>query len=153
VGEASADGDAATRDQGSQQSGDANGDEATDDGASDGPAPVTLAGGAFRSLEHASSGTALLVELPDGSRYLRLQDLETSNGPDLRVVLTDQPLSEDWRVWDDGELLDLGGLKGNIGSSNYAIGSKVDLATFRTAVIWCRRFSVGFAVAPLEPAA
>jgi len=156
VGEAPAEGDAAAQDQGSQQSGDANGDEATDDGAPDGPTPasepVTLAEGAFRSLEHASSGTALLVELPDGSRYLRLQDLETSNGPDLRVVLTDQPLSEDWRVWDDGELIDLGGLKGNIGSSNYAIGSKVDLGTFRTAVVWCRRFSVGFAVAPLEPA-
>jgi len=113
--------------------------------------PVTVAGGSFTSLEHETTGTALVVELEDGTRFLRLEDLETSNGPDLRVVLTDQPLSDDWQVWDDGELLDLGPLKGNIGSSNYEIPSSVDLGSFRTAVIWCRRFSVGFAVAPLDP--
>lgn len=111
--------------------------------------PITLARGGFTGLEHETSGAALVVELEDGTRFLRLEDLETSNGPDLRVVLTDQPLSEDWQVWDDGELLDLGPLKGNIGSSNYEIPANVDLGDFQTAVIWCRRFSVGFAVAPL----
>lgn len=110
---------------------------------------VTLAQGGFTSLEHTTTGAALVVELEDGTRFLRLEDLETSNGPDLRVVLTDQPLSDDWQVWDDGELLDLGPLKGNIGSSNYEIPESVDLGDFQTAVIWCRRFSVGFAVAPL----
>jgi Electron transfer DM13 len=30
------------------------------------------------------------------------------------------------------------------------IPTSVDLGDFRTAVIWCRRFSVGFGVAPLE---
>ncbi len=114
--------------------------------------PVTLARGGFTSLEHTTTGTALVIELEDGTRYLRLEDLETSNGPDLRVVLTDQPLSDDWDVWDDGRLVDLGALKGNIGSSNYEIPANVDLADFETAVIWCRRFSVGFAVAPLGAA-
>jgi hypothetical protein len=115
--------------------------------------PVTLARGGFTSLEHATTGTALVLELEDGTRFLRLEDLETSNGPDLRVVLTDQPLSDDWDVWDDGELVDLGALKGNIGNSNYEIPANVDLADLETAVIWCRRFSVGFAVAPLDPPA
>ena len=113
--------------------------------------PVTLARGGFTSLEHATTGTAVVLELEDGTRYLRLEDLETSNGPDLRVILTDQPVSDDWHVWDDGEYADLGALKGNIGSSNYEIPANVDLADFETAVIWCRRFSVGFAVAPLDP--
>jgi hypothetical protein len=121
-------------------------EEMTDDDPS---GPVTLARGRFRGLEHETSGTALVVELPDGSRFLRLEDLETSNGPDLRVILTDQPLSEDWHVWDDGELVDLGPLKGNLGSSNYEIPQSVDLDGFRTAVVWCRRFSVGFGVAPI----
>jgi hypothetical protein len=115
--------------------------------------PLTLAEGAFASLEHATTGTVLLVELEDGTRFLRLEDLETSNGPDLRVILSDQPPSDDWHVWDDGRYVDLGGLKGNLGSSNYEIPSTVDLTDFETAVIWCRRFSVGFGVAPLEPAA
>jgi Electron transfer DM13 len=113
--------------------------------------PVTLAEGGFASREHATSGTALVVELEDGSRFLRLQDLETSNGPDLRVILSDQPPSDDWHVWDDGRYVDLGGLKGNLGSSNYEIPADVDLDDFETAVIWCRRFSVGFGVAPLDP--
>ena len=92
-------------------------------------------------------------ELEDGSRFLRLEDLETSNGPDLRVIITDQPVSEDWHVWDDGAYLDLGPLKGNVGNSNYRIPRSVDLGDYRTAVIWCRRFSVGFGVAPLGPPA
>ena len=112
---------------------------------------VTLALGEFRGLEHDSSGTALVLELPDGSRFLRLEDLDTSNGPDLRVYLSDAPASDDWYVYDDGEFVDLGGLKGNMGSSNYEIPDEVDLSKFKSAVVWCRRFSVGFAVAPLEP--
>lgn len=112
--------------------------------------PMTLAQGSFASLEHTTTGTALVIELEDGRRFLRLDGLETSSGPDLRVILTDQPLSDDWDVWDDGELVDLGPLKGNIGSSNYEIPTSVDLGDFVTSVIWCRRFSVGFGVAPLE---
>ena len=134
-------------------------DEAADIGAAAGGGaggggtsePITLARGGFTSLEHETAGTALVVELENGSRFLRLEDLETSNGPDLRVILTDQPVSEDWDVWDDGEYVDLGALKGNLGSSNYEIPANVDLQDVETAVIWCRRFSVGFGVAPLEP--
>ena len=114
---------------------------------SDGPA--TLAQGSFTSLEHTTTGAVVVLELEDGTLYLRLEDLETSNGPDLRVILTDQPLSDDWHVWDDGEVVDLGPLKGNLGNSNYEIPPSLDLGDFQTAVIWCRRFSVGFAVAPL----
>jgi hypothetical protein len=110
----------------------------------------TVASGAFRSLEHGTSGRAALIELGDGRRFLRLEDLDTSNGPDLRVYLTDQPLSDDWHVWDDGEFVDLGALKGNVGSSNYLVPAGVDLWRFETAVVWCRRFTVGFGVAPLD---
>ena len=113
--------------------------------------PVELALGEFASLEHTTTGTALVLELDDGRRFLRLQDLETSNGPDLRVYLSSVPASDDWYVYDDEEFVDLGGLKGNLGSSNYAIPANVNLADFETAVVWCRRFSVGFGVAPLDP--
>lgn len=113
--------------------------------------PVMLAMGEFASLEHETSGTALIIELKDGRRFLRLQGLETSNGPDLRVYLSSVPAQDDWYVYDDGRFVDLGGLKGNLGSSNYEIPPNVDLSDFETAVIWCRRFSVGFGVAPLEP--
>jgi hypothetical protein len=68
------------------------------------------------------------------------------------VYLSDRPASDDWFVYDDGRFVDLGPLKGNLGSSNYEIPREVDLSEYRSAVVWCRRFSVGFAVAPLDPA-
>jgi hypothetical protein len=113
--------------------------------------PVTLSRGSFRSLEHGSSGRAVVLSLPDGSRFLRLEDLNTSNGPDLHMYLSDAPSQEDWYVYDDGAYVDLGSLKGNIGSSNYRIPSGIDLGRYRSAVVWCARFHVGFAVAPLDP--
>lgn len=124
--------------------------DGTDEDEVGDPGGVTeLASGEFVRLEHATTGRVRLVELEDGSRFVRLEDLETSDGPDLRIYLTDQPLSDDWHVWDDGAYVDLGALKGNIGDSNYEIPGDLDLSRYRTVVIWCRRFTVGFAVAPI----
>jgi hypothetical protein len=108
-----------------------------------------LAEGAFRSLEHATAGHAVLVRRPDGRTLLRLEDLQTSNGPELRVMLSTIPAQDDWFVYDDGPHLDLGPLHGNIGSSNYEVPEGTDLSGYVSAVIWCKRFSVGFGVAPL----
>jgi hypothetical protein len=36
-----------------------------------------------------------------------------------------------------------------IDPQNYEIPRDVDLERFRSAVVWCERFGVGFAVAPL----
>jgi hypothetical protein len=108
-----------------------------------------LSSGRFGSLEHDTTGLVRIVALEDGSRFVRLEGLDTSDGPDLRIYLTDQPLSDDWGVWDDGKYVDLGALKGNIGDSNYRIPDDVDVSGFRTVVIWCRRFTVGFGVAPI----
>jgi hypothetical protein len=78
-----------------------------------------------------------------------LEDLETSNGPDLRVYLTDRPLSRDFHGCDDGFFVDLGPLKGNVGDRNHRTPDTLELERVRTAVVWCRRFKVGVAVAPV----
>ena len=57
-----------------------------------------------------------------------------------------------WFVFDDGEYVDLGSLKGNKGSQNYAIPADVDLADLTSVAIWCDRFSVSFGAAELSPA-
>ncbi|HYI46663.1 MAG TPA: DM13 domain-containing protein [Actinomycetota bacterium] len=110
---------------------------------------LTLARGEFRSLEHDTHGTATTLEIPDGRRYLRLEGLDTSNGPDLRVYLSEIPASDDWYAYGE-RFVDLGSLKGNRGDQNYALPEGLDLSRFKSAVIWCRRFTVGFGVAPLE---
>ena len=112
-----------------------------------------LARGELISHEHASTGSVVLLRLADGSRVLRLQDLDTSDGPLLKVWLTDAPViegSEGWYVFDDGRHVDLGELKGNIGSSNYPIPADVDLGGLTSVSIWCDRFDVSFAAAALS---
>jgi len=82
--------------------------------------------------------------------YLRFEDLDTSNGPDVVVYLSPRHASDDWHGWDQGAYLDLGSLKGNIGDQNYLLPADADVSSSASAVIWCRRFKVGFAVAPLD---
>ncbi|WP_405577967.1 DM13 domain-containing protein [Streptomyces sp. NBC_01092] len=116
------------------------------------PGPVTLAGGELISHEHATSGTVKLVRLADGSHVVRLENLDTSNGPDLRVWLTDAPVKEGvggWRVFDDGAYVSLGSLKGNKGSQNYVVPQDADLSRYSSVSIWCDRFDVSFGAAEL----
>ena len=115
---------------------------------------VVLARGQLISHEHASSGSVVVYRLADGSRVLRIEDLHTSNGPALHVWLSDAPVVEGsagWGVFDDGRYVDLGELKGNIGSSNYLIPPEVDLGALPSMSIWCARFHVSFAAAQLSP--
>src|SRR5262245_6004040 len=46
---------------------------------------VLVRSGTLISHEHDTSGTAQLIRLPDGHYQLVLQNLSTSDGPDLRV--------------------------------------------------------------------
>ncbi|WP_405805211.1 DM13 domain-containing protein [Streptomyces sp. NBC_00210] len=118
--------------------------------------PQTLASGTLISHEHNTSGSARIVRLPDGSRILRLENLDTSNGPDLRVLLTDAPVKRGtagWRVFDDGKHVSLGKLKGNKGDQNYALPRDLDLAGYTSVSIWCGRFDVSFGAAELAPPA
>ncbi|MGY4911647.1 DM13 domain-containing protein [Micromonospora aurantiaca (nom. illeg.)] len=116
------------------------------------PADVVLAAGDFVTHEHDTSGRAQLVRLADGRRQLLLRGLDTSDGPDLRVWLTDRKVltgRAGWQVFDDGRWVELGRLKGNIGDQAYDIPASVDLDGLRSVSIWCKRFAVSFGAAPL----
>jgi hypothetical protein len=138
--------DAQARD--GSNAGSASNDSGESDGAAD-TGPVTLRAGRFASLEHDTSGHAKILRLGDGRTFLRFENLTTSNGPDLRVYLSEVRASDDWYAYGE-RFVDLGSLKGNLGSQNYVIPADVDLSRYKSAVIWCRRFAVGFGVAPLE---
>jgi hypothetical protein len=107
-----------------------------------------LAQGQFRSLEHHTTGRALLVRLRNGEVLLRLERLDALNGPDLHVYLSEVATGGDARAYGE-RFVDLGKLKGNKGNQNYSVPPGVDVSRFRSAVIWCKRFAVGFGVAPL----
>jgi hypothetical protein len=114
------------------------------------PSFTTIAEGEFVSLEHTSRGRAIVIETAEGERFLRFEEFETSNGPDLVVYLSTKPADpEDWHGY-DADFVDLGTLKGNVGNQNYRVPGDVDLGKYSTAVVWCRRFEVGFAAATLS---
>jgi hypothetical protein len=109
------------------------------------PGNAELARGSFRSHEHSTTGTASVVRLPDGRRFLTLTGFGTSAGPDLRVRLVGA------ESFDGGApgALDLGALKGNRGNQQYELPRGATVAG-RTVVIWCRAFSAAFGSAGLR---
>ncbi|HSM71434.1 MAG TPA: DM13 domain-containing protein [Anaerolineales bacterium] len=108
-----------------------------------------LAQGSFYDIAHIGAGQALVYQLADGSRILRLQDFEVDNGPDLHVYLVPiDPVPDSVGVEIPGSV-DLGELKGNIGDQNYDIPDDVDLSQFQSVVIWCQPFRVPFTAAAL----
>ncbi|MEX1280217.1 MAG: DM13 domain-containing protein [Acidimicrobiia bacterium] len=109
--------------------------------------PVAETSGSFEGIgRYSASGTATVYEQA-GERILRFEDdTDIQNGPDLYVWLV--PTAE----YDGGEpteFIDLGRLTGNVGGQNYDLPDGFDPEGDWTVVIWCLRFTVPFASAPL----
>jgi hypothetical protein len=124
------------------------------DPANQAPANRLLASGMIQSHEHESSGSVQLVRLADGRVQVVLADLATSDGPDVHVWLTDQPVlasRDGWYVFDDGRHVELGPLKANHGNQVYDVPAGTDLTGLTSVTLWCVRFSVSFAAATLDP--
>jgi hypothetical protein len=111
-----------------------------------------LLAGAFHSVAHETRGTATVHDLGDGRRVVRFSDFATSNGPDVRVYLVAAADASDDETVTRAGFIELGKLKGTEGDQNYDIPADLDLGKYRAVTIWCRRFSVNFATAPLTPA-
>ena len=150
--------DAAVGDDAATEADDAVADEASDptaDGSSDeagqdGEEPeqnadaagevVTIFDGDFTSLSRYSvNGDALVLNNGTEQRFLRFENFESSNGPDLKVYLRAE----------NGDFVNLGELSGNIGNQNYPIPIGTALNDYASVVIWCELFGVLFSPATL----
>lgn len=105
--------------------------------------------GSFYNVAHVGSGEALLYQLADGSRILRLQNFSVDNGPDLYVYLVPVDPVPSGSGSEIAGSYSLGRLKGNSGDQNYEILADLDLSQYRSVVIWCQAFAVPFSAAPL----
>jgi len=90
---------------------------------------------------HDAEGDVHIIELDDGSRYLRFENFKSTNGPDLFVYLATDDNASDF--------VNLGRLKGNVGNQNYEIPEGVDLSKYNKVLVWCKAFSVLFGSAEL----
>ncbi len=88
---------------------------------------------------HQANGLAKIIKVGKDS-FLRFEDFEVTNGPDLRVYVTPNG--------DVHDGIHLEKLKGSRGSQNYSL-ENIDLDVYDTVVIYCQPFGVYFAEAKL----
>jgi hypothetical protein len=114
--------------------------------------PTELLTGAFVDADagHRGTGSATIFELDDGSRVLRLEEFEVTNGPDLHVLLVPTGETVDRDLVADVGYEDLGNLKGNVGNQNYVVPDGFDPDGAWTVVIYCEPFHVVFSTAQLN---
>jgi hypothetical protein len=90
---------------------------------------------------HTASGTATVYEL-NATKYIVLDPYSSQGGPDLKVYLSkDQGATEFIRV---------GQLMSTMGKQTYQVPGNPDLSQYPFVHIWCEKFSVEFARAPLQ---
>ena len=113
---------------------------------------ATLASGQFHGVAHETRGTATIYQLADGRKVLRFTQFKTSNGPDVRVYLVAANDAADNATVTKAGFIEVAPIKGNEGDQNYDVPADLDLKKYRAVTIWCHRFGVNFATAPLTPA-
>lgn len=112
--------------------------------------------GTFVSGEHPTQGTASITT-KSGQSFIELdKSFKTSNsGPDLVVILhrsdnviaSTKPPSYSLKK---GDYVILGRLQKSSGVQSYAIPKNINLADYKSAVIWCRKFNATFGAAKLS---
>ncbi len=112
--------------------------------------PVLVSQGQFHAVAHAGSGDALIYQQPDGTYVLRLENLDVENGPDLYVYAAAVADANDADSIVSAGFINVGQLKGNKGNQTYTLPTDFDPAVHRAISIWCQRFTVNFATAPLQ---
>ena len=123
--------------------------------ASEAPAaagPVAVVAGQLMDADsfHQGSGDVTVYRLEDGSHVLRLEDIEVTNGPDLRVLVAPAHGITDRQALQAAGYIELDSLKGNIGSQNYDFPAGYQVPEQLTVVIYCKPFHVIFATAELS---
>ena len=112
--------------------------------------PTQLSQGSFHGVAHETKGVAAIYKLSDGKQVLRFSGFQTSNGPDVQVYLIAAPDAKDNETVTKAGFIRIADLKGNMGDQNYDLPANLDLNKYRAVTIWCRRFGVNFATAPLS---
>jgi hypothetical protein len=111
---------------------------------------IVAASGTFVKAEQPTSGTAQIVT-ENGQQYLVLNSaFKTSNqGPDLHVLL-DTSEKPPMKYQNFSSYVNLGKLQKFNGTQRYPIPAAIDLANFKSVVVWCRMANATFGYAPLR---
>jgi len=115
-------------------------DDMMQEDSSEKTGPEIIKTGEFEGLAgHNAQGIAKIIQGNDMT-FLRFENFEVTNGPDLRVYITQ-----------DGDIkngIHLENLKGSKGNQNYELND-IDIEQYNSVVIYCQPFGVYFAEASL----
>uniref|UniRef100_UPI000BBCD2A5 DM13 domain-containing protein n=1 Tax=Calothrix sp. NIES-2098 TaxID=1954171 RepID=UPI000BBCD2A5 len=117
---------------------------------------TAIKSGTFVSGEHTTKGT-VRITAKDGKSILELeQSFKTStSGPDLVVILhrSDNVLGSTQAPsysLKKGDYVVIAPLQKYSGAQSYAIPNNINLADYKSAAIWCRKFNATFGAAKLN---
>jgi hypothetical protein len=115
--------------------------------------PVTLSSGNLAEITagHPTSGTAKLIKLVDGTYIIRLENLQTVGGPDVRIWASEGTNLANSGTVGANAYTDLGKIKSTNGNQNYDLKlSTEQIGKIKSVIIWCQSFSVAFGGAVLK---
>jgi Electron transfer DM13 len=108
----------------------------------------------LKSVEAPTTGSIAIIKKTDGTSVLRLQNLKTEAGPDLRVYLYAAAIPSKTataKMVKSVKYLELGKVGAPFsGFYEYNIPNGTNLAQFKSAIIWCDLAGVTFAGANLN---
>lgn len=124
---------------------------------------VAVRRGEFTQLtpNRSAEGTMTIYEMPDGSRYLWLEDFQVTNGPALRLFLSpleqemlDELAEDDDDTNDEYQLsledLRLDPLRANFGNQAYEVPGDEDLDRYNSVLIYSTDLNLLYSFAEFE---
>jgi hypothetical protein len=108
--------------------------------------------GRFITQEKSTTGTARIVQ-ENGHNYLEFDaDFSTNDqGPDLHVLLDQSSQApQSYNAKASHRYVNLGKIEKFSGRQRYPIPDGVNIANYKSAVIWCRMANATFGYAPLN---
>ena len=97
--------------------------------------------GGFDVTAERIDGTWSLETRADGTYLLFNEDFSTASGPDLKVFLSPQDVTDVRDRTATRNAVKLGALKRTSGAQEYRLPDGIDLSAFRSLLIHCERYS------------
>ena len=97
--------------------------------------------GGFDVTAERIDGTWSLETRADGTYLLFNEDFSTASGPDLKVFLSPQDVTDVRDRTATRNAVKLGALKRTRGAQEYRLPDGIDLSAFRSLLIHCERYS------------
>jgi hypothetical protein len=106
------------------------------------PVGTLISSGIFVSNAHTTSGTAKIIRDAAGKTHLVIENINTDNGPDLRIWLSPNNNGSPYQ--------EIGKLKAVSGNFSYELNVSINHTANNRVLIWCEYFSILFGHAVLQ---